>query len=179
VLSVDPATCGAAPTSQPFARWLDPIGYTLVPGGSFEPGSPAWTLSGGAAVKPGNESFYVNGAGDKSSLSLPPGSSATSPPVCVNISRPILRFFARNAGSPLSSLKVEVLYPGLTGGIGLLQLGVIAGSSWSPSLPMPIVSSLISVLPGGTTSMAFRFTPLGSGGAWSIDDVYVDPWARR
>jgi hypothetical protein len=179
LLSVDPASCGDATTTRAFAPWGDPLSYTLVPGGSFEPGDDAWTLSGGASVDAGNESYYANGAGDGYSLSLPPGSSATSPPVCVSIYRPVFRFFARNAGSPTSSLKVEVLYPGLTGRISLLQLGSITGSSWTPSLPMPVLANFLSVLPGASTSMAFRFTPQGAGGGWSIDDVYVDPYGRR
>jgi hypothetical protein len=32
---------------------------------------------------------------------------------------------------------------------------------------------------GGAAPVAFRFTPQGKGGNWQIDDVYVDPWARR
>jgi hypothetical protein len=179
LLSVDPASCGNPATSQPFARWGDPIRYTLVPGGSFEPGSAAWTLSGGAAVRAGNESYYANGAGDRFSLSLPSGSSATSPAVCVSIYRPVFRFFARNTGSPTASLRVEALYPGLAGRVSVLQLGVLTGSSWTPSLPMPVLASLTSVLPGSSTSIAIRLTPLGTGGSWSVDDVYVDPYGRR
>lgn len=179
LLNLDPASCGTQATSHPFARWLDTASYTLVPGGNFEAGATPWTLSGAAAVKAGNESFNVGGAGDARSLALPAGSSATSPALCTSIYHPTLRFFARNTGSPLSSLKVEVLYPGLLGNIGVLQLGVLSGSSWSPSLPMPILASLVSTLPGSSTSLAFRFSPVGSGGNWSIDDVYVDPYARR
>jgi hypothetical protein len=28
----------------------------------------------------------------------------------------------------------------------------------------------------GTKAVAFRFTPLGSGAAFQIDDVHLDPW---
>ena len=31
----------------------------------------------------------------------------------------------------------------------------------------------------GAAPVAFRFTPQGKGGDWRIDDVYVDPYARR
>jgi hypothetical protein len=179
LLSLDPSACGTQPTSQPFRKWLDLSSYALVPGGSFEAGGAAWTLSGGAAVKAGNESFYVHGASDKSSLVLPPGSSATSPAVCASIYRPTLRFFARNTGSLLSSLRVDVLTTGLGGVVSVIPLGVVAGSSWAPTLPLPILANLVSVLPGSSTSLAFRFTPVGTGGSWSIDDVYIDPYARR
>ena len=179
LLNIDPGSCGTQPTSQPFRQWLDSANYTLVPGGNFESGAPAWSTTGGAAVEAGNETYHVGGAGDKSSLSLPSGSSATSPAVCTSIDRPTFRFFARNTGSALSSLRVEVLYPGLLGKVNILQLGVLSGPSWSPSLPMPILASLVSTLPGSSTSLAFRFSPIGTAGSWSIDDVYVDPYSRR
>ena len=178
-LSLAPANCGPAPTSQPFRAFGDILSYTPVPGGSFEAGAPSWTLTGAAAVKPGNETFYVNAKTDSRSLSLPAGSSATSPSVCTGIDRPTIRFFARNTGSLLASLRVEALYPGLAGSVGVLQLGLVTGSSWNPSQPLPVLASLVSTLPGGSTSLAFRFTPVGSAGSWSIDDVYVDPIARR
>jgi hypothetical protein len=28
----------------------------------------------------------------------------------------------------------------------------------------------------GTRAVAFRFTPVGYGAAYQIDDVYLDPW---
>jgi hypothetical protein len=179
LLSLDPSSCGNQEMSQPFRPWVDPASYVLAPGGAFEPGDQAWTLSGGATVQDGNESFSVHGAGDGHSLALPPGSSATSPAMCTSIYRPTLRFFARNEGSVLSTLKVEVLYPGLLGKINVLSLGVASGKAWSPTLPLPILQSLLATLPGSSTSLAFRFTPVGSGGSWSIDDVYVDPMGRR
>jgi hypothetical protein len=40
--------------SHPFEAWGDNANYLLVPGGSFEAGLPAWTLSRGAYVSPGN-----------------------------------------------------------------------------------------------------------------------------
>ena len=53
-----------AQLSAPFTPWLDPMHYTLLPGGSFEGGAAGWTLSGGARVMSGNETYKVNGAGD-------------------------------------------------------------------------------------------------------------------
>jgi hypothetical protein len=179
ILSVDPSSCGDDPTTQPFAQFGDGADYTLVPGGTFENGQPGWTLSGDATVVDGNESYYANDANDQSSLSLPPGSSATSPAMCTSIYRPTLRFFVRNTGSKWSNLRVEVLYRGLLGNLSVLQLGLITSSNWSPSMRMPIIASLISSLPGQSTSLAFRFSPTGGSGNWSIDDVYVDPMARR
>jgi hypothetical protein len=173
------ASCGPETTSHPFSQWGDSLGYVLVPGGSFEAGADEWTLDGGAAVVDGNESFNVNSDQDSQSLSLPTGSSATSPEICTSIDRPIFRFFARNTGSRRSNLRIDVVYPGPLGDIRLVHLGLLSSSSWSPSLPMPVIANYLSALPGASQTMAFRFTPTGSSGEWSIDDVYVDPAARR
>jgi hypothetical protein len=34
-------------------------------------------------------------------------------------------------------------------------------------------------LPLLTTSVQFRFQPVGASGAWRIDDVYLDPLKHR
>jgi hypothetical protein len=53
---------------------------------------------------------------------------------------------------------------------------VLGGSAWGPTLPMPVIANLLPLLPGDLTPVRFRFTPAGIGGAWQIDDVYVDPY---
>jgi hypothetical protein len=61
-----------------------------------------------------------------------------------------------------------------------LPLGVVLGTTqtWQPSLPVVFALSLNQLL-GGTTTVDFRFTPVGVGGSWQIDDVYVDPFKDR
>src|SRR5947209_3838413 len=82
VLSLLPGMCAGQSESQPFAQFGDQSNYTLVPGGNFEGSGTPWSLSGGARIVAGNESNNVGGAGDSASLSLPAGSSATSPSLC-------------------------------------------------------------------------------------------------
>src|SRR5947209_9388083 len=84
VLSLLPGSCGNQPESQPFAPRGDYSYYTLTPGGDFEAGGPARSLSGGAKVASGNETFNVTGGGSQS-LSLPAGSVATAPAACTSI----------------------------------------------------------------------------------------------
>ena len=171
--------CDAQELSQPFMPWLDPASYTLAPDGGFEDGGSTWSLGGGAAVVSGNESHYVRDAGDTHSLKLPTGSSAKSATICVGIEHPTLRLFARNTGSQLSALKVEVHFEDAAGDVHSLPIGVVgAGSSWQPTQPMLIGVNLLPLLPGEHTPVAFEFTPVGSGGNWRIDDVYVDPYRR-
>ena len=179
LLSVLPGSCGTQHESQPFASWGDYSFYTPVPGGTFEPASPAWALSGGAKVTPGNESFRVSGPG-AFSLSLPAGSSAVSPASCTSIYHPTVRFFLRNTGSPASQLIVQALYPGLFGTVQTATLGRLAGSpTWQPSPAMTLlVTNLFATVSLDKTSIAFRFLPADDDGAWSIDDVYLDPYIR-
>jgi len=169
------------PTAHVFAPWGDGSNYTNAPNGGLESGATGWTLSGGAKVVPGNESFAVGSASDAHSLSLPAGSSATTAPMCVSLLSGHMRFFASNAGSASSRLRVQVVYGGGVGGLlggagallGLSDVGSVAsGQDWQPS---PVVGMLGGVLPLLTQSVQFRFTPADGSGSWRIDDVYLDP----
>jgi hypothetical protein len=167
-------TC-AQSLGQPFAPWLDYASYTLVPNGSLE-STTGWKLSNGAKLASGNEPFRVNSPKDTRSLSLPSGSSATSPAVCMTVLHPTLRFFATNSGSALTTLKVEAITTTLgvktTLPVGLL----LADGNWHPTLPLAFLSNLTALTPA---TVQFRFTPTGSGSGWRIDDVYVDPFRQR
>jgi hypothetical protein len=168
--------CADQEVSQPFTRWLDPFSYEMTPGGSFEGGATGWQLAGGARVVAGNEPWRVARDGGSSSLRLPSGSSATSPPVCVGLEHPTLRFFARKSSGLLSTLVVTATVRLQGGGSLTLPAGIVlAGSAWTPTLPYVYAANLTTLLPGQYTPVRFRFAPL-LGGDWQIDDVYVDPW---
>jgi hypothetical protein len=171
--------CDDQQLEQPFLRWLDPMQYALAPNGGFESGSTSWTLTGGASVVTGNESFYVHGGADGKSLALPAGASATTSEICVGLLDPTVRLFVRNTGSPLSTLKVEVLVRDATGKTHSSLVGLLLGGrTWQPTLPLLYVQNLRSLplLTDGATNVSFRFTAEGLLGAWRIDDVYVDPF---
>jgi hypothetical protein len=169
------ADCPEQDSSQVFQPWLDLAWYVPAPDGGLEDNGAGWSLSGGAAVQAGNESYDVGGADHTRSLRLPPGSSATTPPMCIGIEHPTVRFFARNTGFLLSTLKVAVVFRGLDGESTSLPVGVVlAGDDWAPTLPLPVLANLLALL--GDQEVSFRFTPVG--GAWSIDDVYVDPYRK-
>ena len=173
--------CGHEPV-HPFLRWLDPLPYVLLPGGDFESGAAGWKLTGGARVVDGNEAFFVTARSDSHSLLLPAGSSATSPPMCMQLVLPIVRYFS-TGGNALSSLRVEALYTDTSGRQRSLDLlpGGLPTRSWAPSLPALQLLGTVNVLTldGLTSQIALRFTPNGSlfgSGTWRLDDVYVDPW---
>jgi hypothetical protein len=161
-----------APTSTPFAAWGDYAHYAFAPDGGFEAGGSGWSLSGGARVGSGNESFYVHSQTDKASLSLPAGASATSPPMCISLFSSKMRFLARESGDTDSKVKVQIVYRGLLSSVlGAFDGGTFqVDESWKPS---PQIGMLGGTLPILTASVSFRFTAVG--GAAAIDDVYLDP----
>lgn len=170
--------CSAQVLETPFTRWGDQSLYTLVPGGSFEGGATGWTLAGGAKAVAGNESYAVGGAGDATSLRLPPGSTAVSAPICVSLQHPTLRFFAKRNSGLLSTLVVAARVRLQLGGTLDVPVGVIAsGGSWTPTAPIVYLANVLPLLPGQYTPVQFTFTPLL--GDWSVDDVYVDPMRTR
>ena len=172
--------CGYT-ASHPFLRFLDPLPYTLMPNGGFEAGAAGWGLSGGARVVSGNEPWNASGPGSRSLL-LPDNSSATSPPMCMGLVLPVVRFFSQG-GSFLSYIHVDALYRDAAGrqrSVTLLPVGLPSGS-WIPNLPLLQLSGTLNALTlnGLTTEIQLRFTPKGGlfgSGNWRIDDVYVDPW---
>jgi hypothetical protein len=174
VVSVVQPTCGVP--VHPFAAVDgDTRAYYAVPNNGLESGSTGWTLARGAKVVQGNEPWYVSGPG-KSSLLLPPGSSALSPAACIGLLDPTLRFFALSAGAN-RPLNVQVQFRGLTGNLlGVLDfdnLSPAAYGQWGASDDVP---SLLGGVPLLTSSFVVRFTATQSTGSWQIDDLYVDPW---
>ena len=167
-------SCSGQTYLQPFLPWLDPANYVQLSGGALET-TDGWSLSRGAQLVSGNESFHVNGAGDGNSLLLPSGSSATSPTLCITLLHPTLRFFALNSGNPTSALEVEAVTDVLGTTVSTPIGRLLADGSWRPTVPLAFFDNLISPLTG---SVAFRFTPSGAGSGWQIDDVYVDPYKQ-
>ena len=181
ILVSSATTCDAQTYSKPFAKWLDFMNYTPVPGGSFEPGDRAWTLDGGAKIVSGNETHYVRSNSDSRSLLIPRGATATSPPICVGLAEPTLRFFAKQnsglLGVATSALAVSVDVETSTGTVLTVPIGAgAANTGWSPTLPMVVIANLLPLLPNDTTAVRFNFTAVT--GNWQIDDVYVDPFRR-
>jgi len=174
-----------APASQTFAPWGDTNYYVPAPDSGFENGAAGWTLNGGARVVTGNEPYMVGGAGQTHSLSLPTGSSATSPPMCIGLFSGGMRLFVQNTGAASSNMHVQVIYNGgvgaLLGGLGstlgISDRATFAGATtWQPSPNFVMAGGLLPLL---TQSVQFRFTPLSTGGNWRIDDVYLDPLMHR
>jgi hypothetical protein len=166
------ATCPPPPDAvRPFVAWNDAHDYVLTTGGSFEPGAAPWTLSGGAAVVADDAPNALDGPGHSRGLYLPTGSSVTS--ACVTAPKivGIVRFFVKSTGAADGALRVEVLVKG-----SVYQAGTItAGSTWAPS---PMLASDAPSYKGAVTYQV-RLTPVGPAAAFTVDDVYFDPYRSR
>jgi len=195
--AVSNSPCDNPASSKVFSQFNDLKTYFLAPDGGFEAGGDDWTLDG-ASVVDGNESFFLNDAADSKSLSLPPGSSATSPKVCVSRKHPQFRFVAKRTLPPETAptddtthggnthaageprLKVEIIY---LNGKGKKKTRVAAklkaGDDWKPTKKIAIATGRATGRGKHKSGdVKFRFTPIGAAD-WQIDDVYVDPRARR
>lgn len=174
LLFTGPADMCETNAAQPFQPWSDYANYVLLPGGSFERGALEWTLKGGAAVRSGNESFFVRSSTDRHSLYMPAGSSATTPTMCFELGDWHLRFFVKKAASGSGSVKVTVQVKTLLGVLSVLDGGTVgANGYWSPSPRVGLLLSNVTSLVG-TRAVSFKFS--ASGTAFQVDDVYLDPW---
>ena len=169
------------PVSPVFSTFGDAGLYFPVANSGFEAGSTSWALTGGAAVVAGDATPFIGASTDSHSLSLPAGSSATSAGFCVDPTAPTMRFMVRNTANVSSKLALDVFFTTVTGKTAAAQVATFkAASAWAPAPVTVYYANLLALLPtsGGTTTISFRFRPLDSTGAWSVDDVYVDPHKR-
>jgi hypothetical protein len=176
--------CDGVGAEQPFLEWHDQARYVLVSGGDFESAAAGWTLSGGATVASGGNTLRPTSSA--SSLSLPAGAAATTPATCVGKGDPVARIFMRKltTGKRASALGVEILYLDATGEVRKVKKAgkLHASDEWTPSrrfsLAIGQVKHSAKPKPRGSGEIQLRFTAL-TGSAWQIDDVFVDPSARR
>jgi len=182
LLTESAKSCDDGTITQPFQRFGDRDNYKLLPGGSFEAGTDAWQLSGGAKIVSGNESYYIGGAGHSRSLSLPKGSAAVSPFTCVGLAEPTLRLIAKRNSALLGLLSTLTVQIQVKTSLGLslwlpVLPGDLGGGSWHPTAKMPLIANILALSASDKTPVRFRFAPLL--GSWQIDDVYVDPVMKR
>jgi hypothetical protein len=168
--------CPATTTSTPFSSWGDTSSYSLVPGGNFESSPTGWTLSGAASRVAGSDPFAITGSLGSWALSLPAGSSAQSPAVCVEGTERTYRFVAHSQGAAAIILP-ELVYETALGNFTIPNKPVALTSSWQPSPILRTGALLVAAITGQSAHLALHFTTLA--GKAVIDDVYIDPRMRR
>jgi hypothetical protein len=168
------ARCEGRVIEQPFTAWDDAADYFLAPDGDFSAGASGWLLDG-AEVTGDNEPWNVHGSETAAAVRIASGASATSPPICVGVDDPTMRFFAQSVGDAAGTLDVEVLYTDGDGVEQALTIGTVTGHSaleWAAVTPLPITANTYEM------TVAFRFTAHGADSGWLIDDVFVDPYRK-
>jgi hypothetical protein len=173
------AACTATPTTKAFAAFGDNADYTLAPAGAFESGATGWSLTGSSVVN-GNEPARVHGAADSKSLAISATGKAVSPPFCVGIQHPSFRFFARRTSGTWGVLNVKLRYKNPGGVTNETTVGSVnAGdTAWHPTAPIALSTVLGLWHADQSASVQIVLDPEDSGGAWAVDDVYIDPYSR-
>lgn len=165
----DTSSCGSAALSQPFLEWGDSNYYTLAPGQAddhFDGGG--WTLKDGARI---SWARLHDGAFGPV-LTLPSGSSAISPPMCINSDYPTARALVRGPRTR-NAIAFDVSYTGDGTFIDAARI-VVASQSWSLANPFQLGSEALS----GWQFGEFEFVAPDSGGVYQLYDFYVDPYNK-
>jgi hypothetical protein len=152
--------------TQPFLSLNDSNWYTLAPGQAVDSFNGAgWMLLAGARIIATTLADGSTGA----VLYLPPGSTAISPPMCVDseFSTARVTLLQKSVGP---GIRVYDAYTGDTG--GLRSSGVVDGeASWSVSPQIQLAASELS----GWQYAQYTFTAPLNGGNVELYDFYVDP----
>ena len=157
-------------TTLAYQAWGDRSHYMLTPGGSFEESTTSWKLSGGAKVISGNEPYFIHAKGDRKSLYMPKGSTASTPTMCFAPGDWHMRF----VGTGYGQLRVAVTVNSLLGVLSILDGGTVSNNgTWKPSPKVGLVFTNITSLLT-TKAVSLRFT--ATSGTSQIDDVYLDPF---
>jgi hypothetical protein len=168
------AYCSTSTGSQVFAPLLDTRYYVPVPGGTFEAGTPSWTLTGGAATVTADDPFDIGGRAETTALQVPGGAVATSPALCMDVTMPTMRYTVRadRAGAVLKLMESQD-----GGSWQTVASYTSSGTSWAaPSYDLTGPLKM-STLTKNTSNVAFRL--VATGGTFTVDDVYVDPFIWR
>jgi hypothetical protein len=171
---VAPAACADRSFATVFSPWHDKALYTLAGGGDFETQATGWTLAGPASLAVDSSPFLLGAALGVSSLELPAGASAVSPPICVARGFRSFRFVARSVSADQGVLRVQVLYShGRVKSVGRVR----PGAEWAPTRKLSLKQGLFQVHRRASTFVRLRFA--ASAGTVRLDDVYVDPRFSR
>jgi hypothetical protein len=164
------AACTATPTTKAFAAFGDNADYSLATG---------WSLTG-SSVANGNSSAKVHGAADAKSLAISATGKAASPSFCVGIQHPSFRFFARRTSGTWGVLNVKLRYTNADGVTNETTVGSVSAgdTAWHPTASIAL-SGVLGLWNGDqSASVQIVLDPEDYGGAWAVDDVYIDPYSR-
>jgi len=172
------AACPTTPTTKAFKAFGDTASYSLLRNGGFEFGTGGWSLAG-AAVTAGNESYKVRASTDSKSLAIASTGRAVSPAFCVSTDHPSFRFFARRTSGSWGVLYVWLRWSVDGGATNQTMVGAVTtGTEWTPTQSFGLSQVLGLWNAEQTATVQLVLDPDDAGGAWAVDDVYIDPYTR-
>ena len=161
--------CAERTFAPVFALWNDRRLYAPAPGGDFETAAAGWTLEG-ATVAADSSPFLLGAALGASSLELPAGATALSPPICVERGYPSFRLVARTVSTEQAVVKVSVVYAdGRVKQTGRLKPAAV----WKVTRKLSLAQGRFRVRRSESALVQLRFA--ATAGTARLDDVYVDP----
>ena len=170
------AACPSSSTSHPLQAFGDDAAYALLTGSSFESGAPGWSLSEAAVAKGSWSDGSTHGS---HSLAIQPHGVAVSPSFCVSTAEPSFRFFLRQTSGSWGVLNVILRWTEASGATNNTEIAALqTGTTWTLSPVLQLATTLPLWQAGSTLSARLVFKPEPYGGAWAIDDVYIDPYSR-
>jgi len=171
------AACNYPNAEQVFSEYGDNAYYELAPDGGLEGGGSGWEFTGAANLVTGDETSTPNDEADQVELSIPYGATAISPRVFVHETTPHFRLMTINSGKKDTRLKVKVSYEYLKDTelrTETRNYEIRAANIWAPSQEIELRADR-----GQERVARISFTPKEKEGVWLIDDLYIDPFARR
>jgi hypothetical protein len=174
------ATCSAPELFNPLTAFKDGRDYFVAPAGDFEdPALPGWQLEGGAGLADGGSTHAVTGGAQSFSLSLPPGGSATSPEMCVDLNYPTFRFFATQLEQDTDAeLAVDVIYPALAKNNvrQAKRYRLKSKDGWQLTNDIKLEPQRLGKASGWRKiAIRFRVKPGNKPATYRIDDILIDP----
>jgi hypothetical protein len=172
------AACPKTTTSKPFKAFGDSANYSLLQNGGFETGAGGWALTR-ASVVSGNESYMVGSATDSKSLAIAARGRVVSPAFCVSTDHPSFRFFARRTSGTWGVLTVALRWSVDGGPVNQTVVGAVtSGTDWAPTQSFGLSQVLGLWNAQQTATVQLILDPEDYGGAWAVDNVYIDPYTR-
>ena len=176
-----PSCAGSAPDLfNPLIAFKDQRSYFVAPEGDFEnPQLPGWQLEDGATVSDGSSTKAVLGTDHAMSLTLPPGSSATSPEMCVDLNYPTFRFFVTQLEQDTDAeLGVDVIYPALAKDNvrQARKFRLKAKDGWELTDDIKLEPQRLGKQAGWRkVAVRFRVKPGKKAATYKVDDLLIDP----
>jgi hypothetical protein len=164
--------CQAPVLSQPFSTFNDNRHYVLAPGGDFsDPSGAGWQFFGGAQIVQDTRPDGTTGG----SLYMPSGSTAVSPVMCVDMTYPTARLWARTLAGD-GDVNFSVSYAATKTELRPQSVGHVKGDrrGWKLSGDVHIKPELAGK-DEGWRRVAFVLTAGGRTGEFQLDNIYVDP----